>query len=93
MEKNTSHRCNFTHSARQKIFKTPIILYIIYKLQFRKLKRSFSERHLLLIIKYLHSKGGWIGKNAKKIKNFAREAVRRRPKSARGPSPLPAAIR
>ena len=28
-----------------------------------------------------------IRKNAKKIKNFAREAVRRRPKSARGPSP------
>ena len=66
MEKNTSHRCNFTPSAQQKIFKTPIILYIIYKLQFRKLKRSFSERHLLLIIKHLYSKGGGLEKMRKK---------------------------
>ena len=66
MERNTSYRCNFTLSAQQKIFKTPIILYIIYKLQFRKLKRSFSERYLLLIIRYLHLRGAGLGKMRKK---------------------------
>ena len=50
----------------KKIFKTPIILYIIYKLQFRKLKRSFSERDLLLIIRYLQLRGAGLGKMRKK---------------------------